>query len=361
VTDRPPDAIRAMKDEGSPAGQLQAHPFARWVLDFRSVGERVMGDLDREVLSRRIARARVIARRFRLLIWIASLGFLPSLAIAASFDAVASMTIVVAYMLLLGPSILWFRDAKLLLGTLEADLGYSRIERFERAKVPDGAGPEVEPDSEKPKGRRAWREDEFLLDPDVTWFEIYPKSFVVAQFEGFLPKRRMSVTVYDIGSAPAMSPDTPFPARLHVSPLGTVDPRLARPLSQAELQELQRNAPRKVPVAATLLLAWTGYAAIALASQSMGDIKMLAFASFFGALFVLGLAAMAASLLVSHRHRRDLRDSVVVKGTGRIHEGDDAIGRLVEAEVLPNSRRPWTIDGEPAPWRRGHVLIVRKR
>jgi len=179
------------------------------------------------------------------------------------------------------------------------------------------------------------------------WLERLPRSGLLLSTKDEAPKATVMVPVSDVAPMPESThSDDAFPARMPAFS-ASVDGVPRRPLSAAEVQELERSVDRMRPrmkwwqILVQLYVMFGIVVLLLRPNRSDSDtIRMV--------LMIALVAWIGRSLYIVYRQRAVLRRDLAQASVFQTRtEGRDV-------EFLPESHMLWSVDGKPAAWR--HVI-----
>lgn len=230
-----------------------------------------------------------------------------------------------------------------------ADAEYGKVERFERIDPFD-----LEAERASTLSGTTVGGGQLLARKNCSYFEIYPQSRRVVAWDGKTATEPQYVWVSSVAPT-AANPHVPalYPARLaQVGNRGDAI-RRTRTLVPGEVAEVKQLAARlaKSKIASGLLFT---VLAIALSIQALVA-RTDSVLNFLGGAYLL-----LAGLFWWTRNRRaafvrTLNDDLQHGFVALLEPGDARIDRALRdsrVEILPKSKRLWTVDGEAAHWRK---------
>ena len=298
----------------------------RWVSNYKSVGERGLTEEERALLSR-------IALKARHWVWPLGLSwgvaFVTFVAICATVDetpGLAGLAILIAIVwLAISPPA--FFAARRASADAKRDLADGGIEVFE------------------------WQAD-VTGEESRRRLEVTRGSSRIIAGSG-MARRYTRVRVSEIAPAGTNEKVGSFPRRLTFNlGGGSIEP--IRALTCGEMEEL-RSFSAKLGgfpyVPAAVFVCWLGLAASTALSGGRDRVDW-GLTLLLGALIVLSWHRRIKMLSLKARLDRDI-DGAIVEEKSPERYPHPAGARLPQAvEVLPNSNAVWTVDGEPAGWRK---------
>lgn len=314
----------------------------RWFGEYQSVSERPLREDERAAISKEVEKFRVRSKWLKaaaiagLICFVIPLGLSP-------FIGTGGIWLVVPGAIALLYGSLNVRDAKRTAALFQSELDSGKVEQFEipldNRPLPafDIAGPEG---GEKPV---IWR------------FEAYSPTGRLVRVPDD-PKGELILGIKDVAQAPARLNIETFPSKLIVEPSDSQAAGSVRPLAQAEIQEI--NAIRasfspKHSQLAVLAFLYCSFGAVFLPFQKEEDPQLRFGGSVaYGVVAVLVLFFNRSKIWNFIKLRQDARqaEAYILPHDHEIYQVGGARGTI---EYLPHSKLVWTINGEPAWWRKG--------
>jgi hypothetical protein len=298
----------------------------RWVSNYKSVGERELTEQERALLQRIAAKARVWVLPLGLS-WAASLvAFVAALALVDDTPGWAGL-IVLAAVVWLAVSPPAFFAAKRAASDATRDLASGRVEVFE------------------------WQANVYAEEPRKSLAVTRGSSRIIAG-EG-VPRKYAGVRVSEVAATASSDKGAAFPRRLAFS-LGGGGIEPIRALSGGEMDEL-RSFSKKLGgfpyIPGALCLCWFGLAASSAFSGGRDRVDW-ALTLLLGVLIALSWHRRIKLLRLKARLDKDIEAAIVEEKSPERYPHPPGTRLPQAVEVLPNSNAVWTVDGEPAGWRK---------
>ncbi|MCB8933253.1 MAG: hypothetical protein M9921_09770 [Fimbriimonadaceae bacterium] len=301
--------------------------LARWAGAYRAVGCRPLDPEERaaiEALLRRSERSRRLAVQIPTTVVAGALG-LTALGYGMQWWGLV-MWVLAFFSIVIGPPV-WLDGVKAV-KLHSAELEDGRVEAF--ATEP-GAPPQPP-------------------------FEALRGSGRVLSWNGVPARKRQFVHAVSVASPPKTRRSASMPMRIaaiHPSAAGALAERTLSDDEHRELASIVHGlSPLRNPLA---LVGWVYVGALAAngLSRTAEDPSHLVVGAIFSALWIFISTLLSRRFSLYRRLSRDLVQGVTYASTSSGVTLRTGRGELVDAEFLPHSRALWTVEGEPATWRRG--------
>jgi hypothetical protein len=324
----------------------------RWINDFESAGEEPLPPEQQELLRASLRRSQARRVLYVALSFLALFSCFGTMMYAASWSDAAPAwlaAILLPAMFLFPFMILKWRDEGRRIRNNRRDLETGFCERFELRDPLQLFRHEDEETSEDEEQLDDNEEDSEEAAPPA---EKSPQLFLLKPSERLLlPDGRITELPFPVAEVAerrlAPVPEG-FPRPLHANPAGTTFSD-RRALSHEEVAELAQLAT--VPYRRYgCLFGMTIWLSAGLLVQLLNPSSQppSPFAYVLGGLVLLGWLQFLRAALARRRLRQDLTGGYVVV----VQPDPHPEVRLENLEWLPTSRAIWTVNGQPAPWRR---------
>lgn len=313
----------------------------RWFGEYQSVGERPLREDERADILREVEKFRAltkwlgIAVVLGLLCWVVGFGLSPFIGTWGVWLIIPG-TIAILY------GSLNARDAKRAAAFFQSELDAGKVEQFE-IPLDNRPMPGFEIENARPVKPMIWRFEAFSPTGRLVRVPDDPKGELVLDIRG-------------VAQTPTKSERSAFPTKLIVESSVSQSVASVRTLTSAEVNEINafrdRFSPRHCQFAVLAFL-YCSFGAVFLPFQINEDLQLRVGGSMaYGVIAALIWFFNRTKIWNFVQLRKDTRqaEAYVVPLEHEIYRLEGIRGTV---EYLPNSKFVWTIDGEPAWWRKG--------